>query len=128
MSDLAWKATKPHLRLLRRPLPLWLRFVIALFGSGMLFSVFFFLNYGSRNIDLLDPDLAKVFASPHIGTFQTGIFGAVLSLLFAALVGVIKTRLGPVRLFLAGLFVPALAVKTVQVTWDIESLALLVGQ
>jgi len=40
----------------------------------------------------------------------------IVSAFFAALVAALPTRSGPVRLFLAGLFLPALTVNVVRLT------------
>lgn len=41
-----------------------------------------------------------------------------LSIYFAVLVAVVPTKAGPVRLFLAGLLIPAFACNVVMFTWN----------
>ena len=116
VGDLLWAIFDPHLQRRKAPLPGWKRFAIALSGSGMLFVVFY-VNWLS-NQEPVDPDLSAVFTGLGYGPGIPMIVAMVLSIYFAALVAVVRTKAGPVRLFLAGLLVPALACNVVQWTWN----------
>ncbi len=51
------------------------------------------------------------------GVWVNVVFWVIVSAFFATLVAALPTRSGPVRLFLAGLFLPALTVNVIRLTF-----------
>ncbi|MCY4150962.1 MAG: hypothetical protein OXE94_01830 [Aestuariivita sp.] len=104
---------------MQRPLSTPARLAIALMGSLALFSVLLFT--GSLNDIQPESGLAggTLFRDPAYGGWVVRFVSVILSLFFAALVAALPTRSGPVRLFLAGLFLPALTINLVRLTWGL---------
>ena len=123
LGGFLWAVFDLHLRQTQRPLPTLARLAIAYTGSLALFSVLLFT--GSLNDFQPRSGLAgTVFIDPAFRVIGYGgwvfrfVF-VIVSLFFAALVAALPTRSGPVRLFLAGLFLPALTVNLVRLTWGL---------
>jgi len=118
LGGFLWVVFDLHLRQTQRPLPKLVRLAIAFLGSFALFSVLFFT--GSLNDIQLESGLAgTVFQDSGYGGWVFRFGFMITSLFFAALVAALPTRSGPVRLFLAGLFLPALTVNLVRLTWGL---------
>ena len=121
LGNLLWAIFDPHLQGLKTPLPWPMRFMIAFSGSLSLFSVF--LVSGSLSSDSIENDLTEfVFLSTGLDVPIIWFVVGILSAFFAGLISALPTQSGPVRLFLAGLLLPALAVNVVQWTWGFEVL------
>lgn len=62
----------------------------------------------------ISTNLQVIFADPEFGMWNLLSGAIVLSGFFALLIGALPTKAGPVRLFLAGLLLPALSIKLAQ--------------
>jgi len=116
VGSFLWAIFDFQMQRLHSPLPWLMRFTIALSGS---FSLFLgFLVIGLFNSDRQDPGMnVPIFEDAGFGGGMIWFVGGVLSAFFATLVSVGPTKSGPVRLYLAGLFLPAISVNVVQWTW-----------
>lgn len=115
LGEFLWEVFDLQLRKTQRPLPWKMRFAIALSGSLALFSVLF-----SGRL-LVGPQPQYGLAVPLFQDIGSGVWvnvavWVIVSAFFATLVAALPTRSGPVRLFLAGLFLPALTVNVVRLT------------
>ena len=115
LGEFLWAIYDPHLQSLKEPLPWLERFAVALAGSVWLFGVYF---WNQIRVQQLAPGReVPLFADPAYGMPVLAVFAAVLCCLFAGLVSALPSRSGHVRLFLAGLLLPALSVKVAELTW-----------
>lgn len=112
-----WAVFDFQLRRLQKPLHRVVRYVIAFSGSLSLFLGFLVIE-SRRNLQ--EYRLAEyIFLDPGLGIGGSGrwitwLVIGVLSAFFAGLISVLPTRSGPVRLYLAGLFLPALSLTTIR--------------
>jgi len=115
VGSFLWAIFDFQLQRLESPLPWLTRFVIALSGSLSLFSVFVFA--GSSGSGPRRDDLTAYVFGDAVGLLIIVPATVALSAFFAGLVSAGPTKSGPVRLYLAGLFLPAISVNVVQWTW-----------
>ena len=123
LGGFLWTVFDLHLRQTQNPLHLSARFAIAFLGSLALFSVLLFTG-SLNNIQPRSGLAGTIFMDPALRDIGFGGWGfrfvsVIVSLFFAALVAALPTRSGPVRLFLAGLFLPALTINLVRLTWGL---------
>ena len=106
-DKLADSIVETYFQPLSKPLPGWARFLCAWMGSATLFASFHITNAGLGKVMDSATKLDDIFVS------------IILPAVYGVLIAIARTKQGPMRLYISGMFMSLLVIGMVLGAWRI---------